>query len=78
MSYFVTRPEDKVYRDTDIKVIKNTRVLLSSRNLMMSVSSRGAIAVSNLTWGQFYASSVESDKEQLEPVDEYQYRENCP
>ena len=53
--------EDKVYGEEDIKVIKNTRVLLEAKSLMQSVVSRGASTVANLTFDRFLASAVEVD-----------------
>ena len=37
VTHLSSRLEDKVFREKDVKVIKHTRVLLSSRNLMLSV-----------------------------------------
>ena len=74
VTHLVTRLEDKVYREKDIKVIKNTRVLLSTRNLMLSVLSRGAANVANLTWEMFYCSSVEVDPTLLQRVSDEEYR----
>ena len=79
VTHLSSRLEGKVYRDQDIKVIKNTRVLLSARSLMLSVKARGAATISNLTWEKFLISSVEVDSTLLQRVSEEelkaQYRE---
>ena len=43
----------------DIKVIKNTRVLLGANSLIKSVVSRGAPTVVHFTWDKFLESPVE-------------------
>ena len=72
VKHLVARLEDKVYREKDIKTIKNTRFLLSTRNLILSVLSR--VTVANLTWEKFYSSSVEVDPTLLERISEEEYR----
>ena len=71
--------EEKVYREEDIKIIKNTRVVLEAKNLMNSVIARGASTVSNLTWSRFQGSCVVIDPSLLNRVTEEelkaQYRE---
>ena len=71
--------EEKVYREEDIKIIKNTRVVLEAKNLMNSVIARGASTVSNLTWSRFQGSCVVIDPSLLDRVTEEelkaQYRE---
>ena len=74
VSHLSSRLEDKVYREKDVKMIKHTRVLLSSRNLMLSVVARGATTVSNLTWEKFLASSQEVDPTLLERTSKEEYR----
>ena len=74
VTHLSSRLESKVFREKDIKVIKNTRVLLSTRNLMLSVGSRGASTVSNLTWEKFLSSSVEVDPTLLQRTSEEEYR----
>ena len=63
-----------VYREADIQVIKNTRVILGSKNLMLSTAARGASTVSNLTWEKFLSSSVEVDPSLLQRVSVEEYR----
>ena len=79
VTHLSSRLEEKVYREKDILVIKNTRVVLGARNLMQSVVTRGAPTVANLTWDRFLASSVEVDPSLLERVSavelRVQYRE---
>ena len=79
VTHLSSRMEDKVYGEEDIKVIKNTRVLLEARSLMQSVVSRGASTVANLTFDRFLASAVEVDSELLQKADmqeiRMQYRE---
>ena len=79
VTHLSSRLEDKVYREKDIMVIKNTRVLLGASSLMQSVVTRGAPTVANLTWDKFLASSVEVDTSLLERVSavelRVQYRE---
>ena len=74
VEHLSSRLEAKVYREKDFKVIKNTRVLLGARNLMLSVVSKGAPTISNLTWGKFFGSSVEVDPQLLERTSEEEYR----
>ena len=64
----------KAYGEEDIKVIKNTRVLLEARILMQSVVSRGASTVANLTFDRFLASAVEVDTELLQRADKQELR----
>ena len=74
VKHLVDRLEEKVYREKDIKVIKNTRVVLSTRNLMLSALSRGSVTAANLTWEKFYSSSVEVDPTLLDRISEEEYR----
>jgi hypothetical protein len=74
VTHLSSRMEDKVYGEQDIKVIKNTRVLLETRSLMQSVVSRGASTVANLTLDRFIASAVEVDPELLQRADEQEIR----
>jgi hypothetical protein len=74
VTHLSSRLEDKVYRKEDIQVIKNTRVVLGSRSLMLSVVARGSSTVSSLTWGKFLSSSLEVDPMLLERVTEEEFR----
>ena len=74
VTHLSSRMEDKVYKEEDIKIIKNTRILLETRNLMQSVVSRGASAVANLTFDRFLASAEEVDSELLQRVDCHELR----
>ena len=72
--HMTSRLEEKVYQEKDLQVIKNTRVLLSAHSMMLSVESRGASTVSNLTWEKFLVSSVEVDPSLLQRISEEQLR----
>ena len=65
---------EKVYREEDKKVIKNTRIVLSSNSLVNSVVARGAPAVFSLTWDKFLKSSVEVDPTLTQRVSEEEYK----
>ena len=65
---------EKVYREEDKKVIKNTRIVLSSKSLVNSVVARGAPAVFSLTWDKFLKSSVEVDPTLTQRVSEEEYK----
>ena len=49
VSHLSSRLEQKVYREEDVKAIKNSRVLLGARDLMLSVKRKGAATIGNLT-----------------------------
>ena len=49
VTHLSSRLEGKMYRDQDIKVIKNAHILISGYSLMLSVKSRGAATIYNLT-----------------------------
>ena len=51
VTHLSSRLEGKVYRDQDIKVIKNTCDLLSACSLMLSIKARGNATISSLSWG---------------------------
>ena len=79
VSHLSSRLEQKVYRVEDIKAIKNSRVLLGARDLLLSVKSKGAATIANLTCERFLKSAVEVDNRLLERIEEEafktQYRE---
>ena len=75
VTHFSSRLEGKVYREKDIRMIKNTRILLGARSLMLSLVSRGSPAISNLTWDKFYRSSLELDPKLLERVTKEEYKQ---
>ena len=75
VTHISSRLERKVYREADIKVIKNTLVILSARNLMLTAASRGASTVSNLTWNKFLSSSIEVDSSLLDRVSIEEFKE---
>ena len=66
---------EKVYREKDIQVVKNTRVLLGAHSLLQSVVARGAPIVANLTWDKFFASSVEVDSSLMQRVSEQEFKD---
>ena len=74
VTHLSSRMEEKVYGEEDIKVIKNTRVLLETRSLMQSVESRGASTVANLTFDRFLSSAVEVDTDLLLRADKQELR----
>ena len=74
VTHMSSRLEEKVYRKEDVKVIKNSRVILGARNLFLSVQSRGSITVSNLTCKKFMKSAVEVDSSLYTRISEEQFK----
>lgn len=74
VSHLSSRLEQKVYREADIKVIKNSRVLLGARNLMLNVHSRGASTIANLTCDKFLGSALEVDSKLFERIRDQEFR----
>ena len=66
VSHLSGKLEDKVYREEDVKMIKNSRVLLGMKDLLLSVISRGAVTIANLTCDKFLKSAVEVDSSLFE------------
>ena len=69
----MARVEDKVYRERH-QDNQNTRVLLSTRKLILSVLSRGSVTVAILIWEKFYSWSFEVDPNLLERISKEEYR----
>ena len=79
VKHISTNLENKVYREEDKELIKNCRVILGARNLVLNVSSRGAATISNLTFSKFQCSSEAIDSQLYERISKEdlksQYRE---
>ena len=75
VTHLSSRLEDKVYREKDVKMIQNTRVILGSQSLMKSVMVRGSPTVSNLIWEKFLSSSTAVDPSLFQRINEEQYRQ---
>ena len=75
VNHLSSKLDDKVYREKDIRVVKNTRIVLGAHSLLQSVVARGAPTVANLTWDKFYTSSVEVDSSLMERVSEHEFKE---
>ena len=74
VSHISSRLEKKVYWEEDVKAIQNSRILLGARSLLLSVHSRGAATIANLTFPKFVVSAAEVDPELFERISKNEFQ----